>query len=161
MAETKMIWKGALHIGDEPGIFGDSSYVGLSCELPFTLYRFTDTGSDQLTLLLETSPLRTFQSYPGHEVTVTAFEPPARPGSHWTERRIGPVHRMKSDAPSPMAIDLDLSDVPGKRLFLSLKVRVDTSVPAGLFDDFEVLRLSLIATDHRYYSSFGFDAVDR
>jgi len=161
MAETKMIWRGALHVGDEPGIFGNSAYVGLACELPFTLYRFTEKGSDQVKLLVETSPVRTFQAYPGHEVTVTAFEPPARPGDHWTERRIGPVHRMTSDAPSPMSIDADLADVKGKRLFLSLKVRVDTSVPAGQFDDFEVLRLSLVTTDMRYYSSFGFDAVDR
>jgi len=161
MAETKMIWKGALHIGDEPGIFGDSAYVGLTCELPFTLYRFTDKGSDKVQLLVETSPVRTFQAYPGHEVTVTAFEPPTQPGAHWTERRLGDVRRMTSDGPAPMALDVDLSSVRGKRLFLSLKVRVDTSVPAGLFDDFEILRLSLVTQDHRYYSSFGFDAADR
>jgi hypothetical protein len=161
MPETKMIWKGALHIGDEPGIFGDSAYVGLTCELPFTLYRFTEKGSDLVRFLVETSQVRTFHTYPGHEVTLTAFEPPARAGEHWTERRIGDVHRLKSDGPTPMAIDADLADVKGKRLFLSLRVRVDTSVPAGLFDDFEILRLSFVTVDHRFYSSFGFDAADR
>ena len=43
-----------------------------------------------------------------------------------------------------MAIDVDLTDVLGKRLFLALKVRVDTTVPAGQFDDFEVLRLLIM-----------------
>jgi hypothetical protein len=161
MSETKLIWKGSLHLGDEPGIFGDSTYVGLSCELPFTLYRFLESGSDKVQLVLETSPVRTFNTYPGHEVVLTSFEPPARAGGHWTERRIGDVHRLKSGAAGPLTIDADLSDVKAKRLFLSLKTRVDTSVPAGLFDDFEILRLSIVTADHRFYTSFGFDAADR
>ena len=36
-SSPELIWKGRIHLGDEPGIFGDAEYAGISLELPVTL----------------------------------------------------------------------------------------------------------------------------
>jgi len=35
--QSIFIWQGSVHLGDEPGIYGDSLYSGLSVEFPLTV----------------------------------------------------------------------------------------------------------------------------
>jgi hypothetical protein len=39
-SNSTFIWQGRIHLGDEPGIYGNANYSGLSMEFPFTIKNF-------------------------------------------------------------------------------------------------------------------------
>ncbi len=160
----ELVWQGRIHLGDEPGIYGDALYVGLCAELPLTIMsnaletEMTPKGvglSDSVRFVLEAEDVRTYEGYPGHQISIVEhFE--ASEGL-WQERVIGQGKLWDMDN---IEITLDLS---GKQmpLFLSVRIKVDTSVPAGLYDDFVIKKLSVYTHGSKYYSSFGFRPLNR
>jgi hypothetical protein len=154
--QTELIWQGRIHLGDEPGIFGDAAYAGLATELPFTLEKTSSTAADTTTLVLSTADVRTFSGYPGHLISVVLFaENPAQP-FHWTETVLATA-RLSSADNNRKEIVIDLTGRTSP-YFVSLRVRVDTEVPPGLYDDFVVTRLSNRARDFAFVASLGFNA---
>lgn len=150
----ELIWQGRIHLGDEPGVYGDAHYAGLCAELPVTIYNRSDTsGSDIVKLILETEDVRTFAGYPGHEVTVTQYEPDPAVAFHWRETLL--ASGQLQDSTNPLEINVDLA---GKNapIYVSVRVRADTTVAPGLYDDFVLVRLALESPEFRYYASFGF-----
>ena len=154
-AEPEMIWRGRIHLGDEPGIYGDAWYGGLSVELPLTLQKTNATGPDTTMLSLRTADVQTFAGYPGHALTVTLFQPdPAQP-LHWNEvplvtTVLGSADQNRKD----VSISLAGHTSP---YFLSFKVEVDTEAPPGLYDDFVVTHL-LNVSANTFVASLGFRA---
>jgi hypothetical protein len=154
--EPEMIWRGRIHLGDEPGIYGDASYGGLSVELPLTLQKINAAGPDTTILSLRTADVQTFAGYPGHGLTVTLFQPdPAQP-LHWNEvplatAVIGSADNNRKD----VTINLAGHTSP---YFLSFKIEVDTDVPPGLYDDFVVTQLLNISVNSTFVASLGFRA---
>jgi hypothetical protein len=153
--EPEMIWRGRVHLGDEPGIYGDACYSGLSVELPLTLQKTNATGPDTTTLSLRTADVQTFAGYPGHALTVTLFQPdPAQP-LHWNEVPLATaVIGSADDDRKDVSISLAGHTSP---YFLSFKVEVDTDVSPGLYDDFVVTCL-LNLSANTFVASLGFRA---
>ncbi|MFG1607939.1 hypothetical protein [Actinoplanes sp. NPDC049265] len=153
---SELIWQGRSHVGDEPGVYGDASYAGLSLELPVTLRKIDAAGDDSVVLVLRTESVQTFAGYPGHLVTVIAHQTSAGDPTHSTETELTAVRLTTADGGSKdVAVDLDGIASPAH---LSVRVRVDTEVPPGLYDDFVVLGLSLRSADHAYVAELGFSA---
>lgn len=143
----ELIWAGRIHLGDDPGVYGDAAYAGLCTEFPITLTKFSP-GQDDIEFILTTAEVQVYDPYPGHKVIVIGYqkivasEPP-----RWEEVELATA-RIKADTTK-----LRPSDTEDIRFF-SIRVRIDTSVAPGLYDEFVLLRLSLQSTSH--YASLGF-----
>jgi len=129
-------------------------YVGLCAELPFTIIRNDTDGTDIVSLVLETADVKTYPGYSGHEVLVILH---TQREEKWEGSIIARSRLLDSD-------DVHLSlDLAGKEalLFLSICVRVDTTAPAGLYDDFIIKCLYLRSPNNKYYASFRFRPLQR
>jgi hypothetical protein len=142
----ELIWQGRIHIGDEPGVYGDASYTGLCAEFPVTVRPFPGSTGEDITLILEAEDVHVFAGYAGHTVTVIGYE--VNPSGGWKQITLL-VASLSSDL-------LEIKSVSLKgHNFISVQLRVDTTVPAGLYNDFVWVRLSLRSPTH--YGVLGFD----
>jgi hypothetical protein len=150
----ELVWQGRIHLGDEPGVYGDAHYAGLSLELPLTLTKTFSAGLDVTTLVLITEDVQTFAGYPGHLITVNSYSPDPADPDRWQECLIGSTWLTSADD-NEKEIAVDLAGQPSTS-FLSLRVRVDTEVPVGLYDDFLVTKLLNSSPHARFVASLGF-----
>ncbi|MBI1750632.1 MAG: hypothetical protein HY234_00105 [Acidobacteria bacterium] len=149
--QSEVIWKGRIHIGDEPGIHGDACYSGLCAEFPVTLRPMPGQSPPpppQVVFHLEANDVEIFAGYPGHAVIVWGYEadPPAGPFK-WKQVLLQQANLTGK------SLKLPVPNIGAYR-FLSIQVRADTTFAAGYYDDFVLRRLSLESTTH--YASFGF-----
>lgn len=149
-AGSEMVWKGRTHLGDEPGVYGNADYPGLSAEWPLTLVPLDPTSSSMdVSLQIECEGVAVYSPYPGHAVEIRNYVPDPVPNNPYkfAETSIGSA-RLTTDALTVV--------VPGPLPsgFLSVQIRVDTTVKPGLYDDFVVIGISLKSTTH--YAKFGF-----
>jgi len=154
--QPELIWEGRTHLGDEPGVYGDAEYSGIALELPVTLRKVDLAGPDATTLVLRTQDVQTFAGYPGHLITVTAYEPDPGDPAHATETVLT-TERLTSADNNCKEVGVNLAGI-GSPAFVSIRVRVDTEVPAGLYDDFVVTSLLNRSTNFAFVASFGFTA---
>lgn len=146
--KSELIWAGRIHLGDEPGVYGDAAYTGICTEFPITLTKYDTEPKDDIELILSAEDVQVYDPYPGHQVTVVGYkqitesDPP-----RWEEVELG-VGRMKEDT-----IRIRPDNTDGLKFF-SVRVRIDTTVAPGLYDEVVLLRLSLQSTTH--YASLGF-----
>jgi hypothetical protein len=152
-SQQEMIWQGRLQLGDEPGIFGDAAYTGLCAELPFTIFR-ADPAAQDFKLVLATDDLDTFQGYPGHEITVFTYLPDPNQPFHSIQQVLATARFLGTDQ-NKKEVSVTVGSGPGP-FFLSLRLRIDTTVNPGLYDDFVWRKLSLKATNFQFFASFGF-----
>lgn len=152
-AEQEMIWQGRLHIGDEPGIYGDAAFCGLCAELPFTVVR-SDPNAQGFELVLTTSDLGTFQGYPGHEITVLMHLPDPNQELHSIEQVLA-TERFTGEDSNSKVMTIHVGAAPGP-FRLSVRLRVDTTVNPGLYDDFIWCKLSLQGAELEFSADFGF-----
>lgn len=150
----EQIWQGRIHLGDEPGVFGDAHFAGLCVELPFNLELVDELGSSLVQISIEAENVRTFAPYPGHKASVIQYHPidPTNPNGPWAQRVLA-VSTMTGDA---LDIPVDLADVEGELIYLGLRLEIDTTVRAGLYNDFVIERIGVRYLDFRYGASFGF-----
>ncbi|HWU91379.1 MAG TPA: hypothetical protein VN253_29130 [Kofleriaceae bacterium] len=154
-AQDELIWQGRLHLGDGPGIYGDATYCGLCAELPITVSRF-GPNAQQLTLILATSDLETFQGYPGHEITVFAYVPDPKQRLH-SVRQVLATERFQGSDRNTKEVVVDVGTGPGP-FRLSVRLGADTTVNPGLYNDFVWQRLLLKATNLQFFTTLGFSA---
>ncbi len=71
----ELIWQGRVQLGDEPGVYGDADYAGLSFELPVTLTPFMPEGATLVVAFdLTAEGASSFGApYLGHVVTISEF----------------------------------------------------------------------------------------
>jgi hypothetical protein len=150
--KPELIWQGRVHLGDSPGVFADASYSGLAVEFPVTLTKRDATGSDATTLRLRSENVETYEPYPGHRITVTLYE-----DSGSTILYEGYLVSGGSDKPVDTDFDLDLAGQPTS-MFIGVRVQVDTSVRAGLYDDFVVTQLWNKSDNYNVVAALGFNA---
>lgn len=154
--QPELIWQGRIHLGDEPGVFGDAFYSGLATELPITLQKIDPAGPDTTTLVLQTQNVETFSGYPGHVITVTLYEQdPNQPG-HFLSIPLATEYLTSADN-NRQEITVDLTNKTSP-MFVSVRVRIDTEVPPGLYDDFVVTRLLNKSQNFTFVASLGFHA---
>jgi hypothetical protein len=149
--KDELVWQGRTHLGDEPGVYGDAAYAGLATEFPMTVTPFDSSSpNEDITVVLEAEDVTVFSGYTGHVVTVTGYLADTSSGTYkWKEVPLTAGALNKDD------LKLKVPSLQGCR-YISVRVRVDTTVMAGLYDDFVVVRLSLSSTTH--YADFGFRA---
>lgn len=141
------IWEGRLHLGDNPGIYGDATYVGLSAELPVTLARFPEVDAAEpadLQFELTLNRVGIVPPQPGHRVSVLAY---ARAPEGWESRVVG-----ESRITTPTAI-VTAAGI-GEATYMGIRLEVDRAVHPGLYDDVVLLALGLRSLTH--YATFGF-----
>lgn len=155
-AQPELIWRGRIHLGDEPGVYGDACYSGLSAQLPITLVKTNPAGTDTATLVIRTADVQTFGGYPGHLVNVIIYqEDPGNP-FHWNQTVIA-TERIASGDNNRKEVSIDLAAYVSP-YFLSVRLRVDTEVPPGLYDDFVFTRLENTSPGFTFVASLGFRA---
>ena len=150
------VWTGRVHLGDEPGIYGNASYNGLSAELPLTVYRSDAASREEfrLALTLFTESVETYAGYEGHRVVVTLYEADPSQPYHSVERIVAEARLTSADA-NEKTLEVSVPPVPGP-FWLSVKLRCDTTVNPGLYDDFLLTGLSFSSANYALYASFGF-----
>lgn len=152
--QPELVWEGRIHLGDEPGVYGDAAYSGIALEFPLTLRKTDPAGPDATTLVLHTEGVQTFTGYPGHLITVTAYQPFPHDPPQAIEVPLATVTLSSADGNlKEVPIDLSGLDSP---VFVSVRVRVDTKVPPGLYDDFVITRLLNKSAGFVFVASFGF-----
>lgn len=154
--QQELIWRGRLHLGDEPGVYGDACYAGLAIDLPVTIRPLPDPpdpdGDDRLTFTLRADAVAVFPGYPGHRIAVVRYEEAGAP-ARWHERVL--VEERMDAAVKTVVVPLGgIAPSAEAPLYTSVRVRLDTEVAPGFYDDFVLLSLSL--RPERYYASFGF-----
>jgi len=154
--QSELIWEGRIHLGDEPGVYGDAAYSGIALEFPLTLQKIDPAGPDMTTLVLRTQDVQTFAGYPGHLITVTAYQPDPVDPTHFTEAVLV-TERLTSADNNRKEVAVNLAGIASPA-FVSVRVRVDTEVPPGLYDDFVVTRLLNRSANFTFVAAFGFTA---
>jgi hypothetical protein len=152
---TEVVWLGRVHLGDEPGVYGDAEYAGLHWALPTTLYRSGSGATSPVTLKVQLDRVGSFGAR-GHRAAVYLHRPTAS-GGGW---EVVLLREVYFNGGTDVLLDsLDL-DSQGSRVFLSIRIEADQSVPPGLYNDFLVTGLSLIPVNFEYFASVGFDYVE-
>jgi hypothetical protein len=154
--KPEQIWQGRIHLGDEPGIFGDAFYSGLAAELPITLERTDPSGSQTPGLIVETQNVQTFSGYPGHLITVRLYEEDPSDPFHYNETVLA-TERLTTADNNRQEVTVNLANKTSP-LFISVGLRIDTDVPPGLYDDFVWSRLLSRSQNFAFVASFGFRA---
>ncbi|MGH3932220.1 MAG: hypothetical protein ACRDTF_19845 [Pseudonocardiaceae bacterium] len=154
--QPELIWQGRIHLGDEPGVFGNAFYSGLATELPVTLQKTDPSGPDTTTLVVVTKNVETFSGYPGHLITVTLYEEDPGQPFHSIETVLA-TERLTSADNNHQEITINLTGKTSP-IFISVRVRIDTEVPSGLYDDFVVTRLLNKSQNFTFVASLGFRA---
>ena len=152
----ELVWQGRLQLGDEPGVYGDATYTGLAAELPLTVQRLDPANptETEFRAVLETEGLQTFAGFPGHSITVVVFEPdPASPGRFKERALANGVFTGADQDRKEVTVTVGMDPGPFR---IGVRLRCDTTVPPGLYDDFVWIRLSLLAENHAFFASLGF-----
>ena len=149
--EPELVWEGRIQLGDEPGVYGDAAYTGLTTEFPMTLFRGSGATTDQIDLTIEAEHVSNFKPYPGHQVVVRWYEDDGTGNYQWKEVPLVD-DRLKSDKLT-VTVKLPSKASPA---YISCSVRIDTTVAAGLYNDFVMRRLTVTSANYDYTASFGF-----
>jgi hypothetical protein len=152
--QPELVWEGRIHLGDEPGVYGDAAYSGIALEFPLTLRKTDPAGPDTTTLVLQTQDVQTFAEYPGHLITVTAYQPDPGNPEHSIETPLTTTTLSNADN-NRKEVPVNLAGIAAP-VFVSVRIRVDTTVPPGLYDDFVVTRLLNKSANFTFVASFGF-----
>ena len=146
----EFVWRGRIHLGDEPGIYGDAAYGGLATQLPIELQPFAASGGGgRLHVFVEAEEVRVYGPEHGHRVVLVAHRPGPSGSAPWT---VEPLTSTTLGSGKPARADLVLEgEVPR---YLSVQVSIDTTIPPGLYGDIVLTSVSLRSATH--YASFGF-----
>lgn len=148
--QDDQIWAGHAHLGDEPGVFGDANYVGLSIEFPLTINaREPVVEEPSIEVVAMVDRVQMDPGYDGHLLVLVAYEPDEH--GLYTERILGSKRITESGLTSMYFAPEPGSSMPTN---VSVGVRVDTSRRPGLFDDFVLRELHVRSMSHR--ASLGF-----
>jgi hypothetical protein len=155
---STFIWEGRIHIGDEPGIYGNANYCGLSMEFPLTVKNFNPTtpAGDVIKLEIDTENVNVFTGYLGHLIVVRLYSPDPQPANpfKWKETIIKNTDRIVNGATNTV-IDIPVTGSTDP-IYLSLAIEIDTDVKPGLYDDFLFTGLGYTTVSNNVYVNFGF-----
>lgn len=147
---TNLIWQGRLHIGDEPGAYGDATYAGLNLELPIEVIPFHDksTSDDEITLILNLEGIEPDRRYPGHKVSVVSY------GKKYANQPATTLAQHRIDIKSQGELSLKVTgQVPR---YLAIRIEVDLAVDPGLYLETVITRLSLSSSSHYAYLGYRY-----
>ena len=134
-ATPKALWKGAIHLGDNPEAFSDVTSAGMGMEVPYK----SDFAVTQK-IRVKVGDIQTL-SGDGHFVEIIAHY--EKDGSQEVSAE---AFRLKDETGAEREFKFEF--VPTSKLqreptYYSIKIRVDTGIPFSLWDDFLVKGISL------------------
>jgi hypothetical protein len=149
--ESNLIWRGKLQLGDQSVIYGDAHYIGLCAEFPIELLPFSgeDQGSGEVTVLLEAQEVRTYGDYEGHHVVVMGYGEDPKNSNRWKETELASA-RLSDKSNGRVEIPIR-GEIPR---YVSVRTRIDTEIPPGLYDEIVVRQLSILSKTHFGYPGF-------
>jgi hypothetical protein len=128
-----IIWTGALHLGDTPGVFMDAQYAGLLVQIPITI-TFAPAGTNPAILKLTTTEVEIF-NLKKHSIYWDWI-----PGSPFSTP-VGFIDDVDQTTGTPethqITVPNNLATV-GKH---SITIQINPETDAGLRDDFVLRRL--------------------
>jgi hypothetical protein len=140
----KTAWQGAMHIGDNPEKHPKVASAGMGFQVPVRL------AAGKLTKLTVTAEGVETQAGNGHYAEVVAhFE--KQPAKAPAKEVVVGTFRLKDDSGREKGFEFEFDS--GKHLggttpdYYSVRVRVDTHIALGLWDDFLVKRIDVEQTD--------------
>jgi hypothetical protein len=151
--QAEEIWQGRIHLGDEPGIYGDAQFSGAAAELPITLQHTSTAGDNKATLVVETKDVQTFSGYPGHSIVVILHVVDL--ATFHAKEVVLARARLTSADNNRKEISINLSGQKSP-YFISVQLREDEQVPPAAQDDFLWSRLSLISPDFQFFANYGY-----
>lgn len=134
----KTVWQGEMHLGDDPAKYPKVTSAGMSFQVPVKL-----DPAKKARLTVTAREVQT-QAGGGHYVEVVAhfagkgFRTPAK-------EVVVDTFRIKDEVEADTDFTFDLD--PAKNLggavpsYYSVRVKVDTGIPLGLWDDFLVKKI--------------------
>ncbi|EHQ24792.1 hypothetical protein [Mucilaginibacter paludis] len=154
--QSIFLWEGKVQLGDEPGIYGDAAYSGLSLKFPVTIANINTAApvDDVITLNIYTNAVNIFGGYPGHKISVFGYSENPKGSYHWKETLLATV-QMK-DGATMTSIDVQITAFQQNSIYISLQIDIDTTVQPGLYDDFIVSKLDYATAKSAVYAKFGF-----
>lgn len=87
------VWQGKVHLGDEPGIYGDAQYVGLAIESPLTIQNYdkNQPTADTIEIEILTRAVNIYDpGYVGHKIIIRKYSPLPGNTKKWQEQIIDP-----------------------------------------------------------------------
>lgn len=134
----------------------NAAYAGLGAELPITVERPdpNDTTQTEFTLVLDTDGLQTFSGFSGHKLDVVLYEADPAVPNHFRERLLASGRFTGADN-NQKRVTVPVGSLPGP-FRISVRLRADTTVPPGLYDDFVWIRLSINAVNFSFFGFLGF-----
>jgi hypothetical protein len=151
---NETIWRGRVHLGDAPGIFGDAQYAGICSEHPITIYRspLEDFPLDEaFELIVRTDCVRVLAGL-GHVVSAFVHDPdPQNPNQY--KECLADEQRVVDQVEETVVI---VRPDGRPQIHVTVRLRVDTTIRPGLYNDFLLLGLDLRAQRFHYYASYGF-----
>ena len=149
-----LVWQGRLHIGDEPGLYGDAPYAGLCVELPveFIPYSAQKGSSGEITLILSAEGIRPDRGYPGHRVTVSEYREDPDGDGQWGYGRALAEGRLDTESRGTLRFA-----IPGPiPRYAIVRIEVDGAVRPGLYLETVIHTLSVVSSSHYAYLGYRF-----
>jgi len=148
---TELLWRGRIQLGDEPGIYSDAQYGGLTLDLPVELLAYSGdaTTNGEVVLIIEAREVKIYQGYAGHPVTVFALTEGA--DGKWQRQAV--AHGELNNDNEGRAELLLRRPIPR---YVSIRVEENSQLPPGLYDEIVVHRLSIRSETHYGYLGWRF-----
>ncbi len=105
---------------------------------------------------MQTQNVETFSGYPGHPITVTLYKEDPSQQSNFIKIPLA-TERLTSADNNRQDITINLAN-KASPMFVSVRIRIDTEVPPGLYDDFVVTRPLNKSHNFTFVASLGFHA---
>jgi hypothetical protein len=128
-----IVWTGALHLGDTPGVFMDAQYAGLLVQFPITV-AFVPDGTDPVVFVITTTEVEIFDNKK-HPVywDWTPGTPFPTPVGYVDDQS------LITGKPEKHLLSVPRSSAAVGKHWLTIQVNPETT--AGLRDDFVLRRL--------------------
>jgi len=134
MSNPILLLESNYHLGDNPGVFLPSTYIGLKLSLPVTK-TWVDDQQENVHFVIETTDVETWGSWSGHKVSVNGVE-------------IGRLKDQDDNAGKSEIFDISLRRVDFLKLLggsdsfvLEIELERQAAMP-GFSDDFTIRRIS-------------------
>jgi hypothetical protein len=138
-----VIWTGSIGLGDTPGVFMDSEYVGLLIQIPFNI-TFASPHVNLVTILLTTTEVEIFKDANDNKLVHNAYLN-WQPGLAFPNP-VGVIDDEEIFQGKPEINKLDIpatlfqGGIVGKH---TLTIQVNPGSEAGLRDDFILKRIEI------------------
>ncbi|HYV38735.1 MAG TPA: hypothetical protein VE988_23825 [Gemmataceae bacterium] len=134
------IWKGEIHLGDNPEAYDKITSAGMCMQVPFKA-----DAAKKIRIVITAADVETLAG-DGHYAEIVGHYQDGKK----TSETIAKVFRIKDDSGQEKDFVFEFSaktDLKTAPAYFSVRIKVDTSIPFGLWDDFVVKQIRVEQAD--------------